>query len=319
MWSITGVSSGSGKSSLGLRHHLRRGPAQVHGVAVGLRPPVPRPAQEARRRRDRGHPAHHRHRAALRQRHTPAPPSPPPPRSTTTCASSSPAAARLLLGPHQDQKRRHRHRALRHPHQATSATQIVDAVMTRPAGTRAAWSSRPSSAEEGLPPRRARRLLARAGVAPASTAPSSSCATCSRTPGENPLNLGRYEKHDIEAVVDRLVLGRTSASASPSPSRPRSAGRRRGDHLVEETAANTWSSTGPSAPSSPTPSTPSTPSKNSHPACSPSTRPTARAPPATAWAPSSSSTKTSSSPTKDKALSPRARSPWKKNGPAAWF
>ncbi len=37
-----------------LRHHLRRGPAPLCRVAVGLRPPVPRPDGEARRRLHRG-------------------------------------------------------------------------------------------------------------------------------------------------------------------------------------------------------------------------------------------------------------------------
>ena len=38
----------------GVRHHLRRGPAPVRRVAVGLRPPVPRPDGQARRRLHRG-------------------------------------------------------------------------------------------------------------------------------------------------------------------------------------------------------------------------------------------------------------------------
>ena len=39
---FTGL-SGSGKELAGFRHHLRRGPAPLRGVAVGLRPPVPGP------------------------------------------------------------------------------------------------------------------------------------------------------------------------------------------------------------------------------------------------------------------------------------
>ncbi len=50
---FTGL-SGSGKSSLGVRHDLRRGPAPLRRVAVGVRPPVPRPDGQARRRLHRG-------------------------------------------------------------------------------------------------------------------------------------------------------------------------------------------------------------------------------------------------------------------------
>ena len=50
---FTGL-SGSGKSSPRLRHHLRRGPAPLRRVAVGLRAPVPRPDGQARRRLHRG-------------------------------------------------------------------------------------------------------------------------------------------------------------------------------------------------------------------------------------------------------------------------
>ena len=50
---FTGL-SGSGKSSPGVRHDLRRGPAPLRRVAVGVRPPVPRPDGQARRRLHRG-------------------------------------------------------------------------------------------------------------------------------------------------------------------------------------------------------------------------------------------------------------------------
>ena len=50
---FTGL-SGSGKSSPGVRHDLRGGPAPVRGVAVGLRAAVPRPDGQARRRLHRG-------------------------------------------------------------------------------------------------------------------------------------------------------------------------------------------------------------------------------------------------------------------------
>ena len=50
---FTGL-SGSGKSQPGVRHDLRRGPAPVRRVAVGVRPAVPRPDGQARRRLHRG-------------------------------------------------------------------------------------------------------------------------------------------------------------------------------------------------------------------------------------------------------------------------
>ena len=55
---FTGL-SGSGKSSPGLRHHLRRGPAPLRRVAQRLRPPVPGPDGQARRRLHRGAVAGH--------------------------------------------------------------------------------------------------------------------------------------------------------------------------------------------------------------------------------------------------------------------
>ena len=46
----------------GVRHDLRRGPATLRRVAVGLRPPVPRPDGQARRRLHRRPVARHLHR-----------------------------------------------------------------------------------------------------------------------------------------------------------------------------------------------------------------------------------------------------------------
>ena len=53
---------GVGQVVAGLRHHLRRGPAPLRRVAVGLRPPVPRADGQARRRLHRGPVAGHLHR-----------------------------------------------------------------------------------------------------------------------------------------------------------------------------------------------------------------------------------------------------------------
>ena len=57
---------GLGQVVARVRHALRRGPAPLRRVAVGLRAPVPRPDGEARRRRDRGAVAGDRDRAARR-------------------------------------------------------------------------------------------------------------------------------------------------------------------------------------------------------------------------------------------------------------
>ena len=46
----------------GFRHHLRRGPTPLRRVALGLRPPVPGPDGQARRRLHRGPLAGHLHR-----------------------------------------------------------------------------------------------------------------------------------------------------------------------------------------------------------------------------------------------------------------
>ncbi len=54
-----------------LRHDLRRGPAEVHGVAERLRTAVPRSAAEARRRVDRRTPTDDRHPAAQRRAQPP--------------------------------------------------------------------------------------------------------------------------------------------------------------------------------------------------------------------------------------------------------
>ena len=58
---LTGL-SGSGQVEPGLRHHLRRGPAALRRVAVVVRPAVPRPDGQARRRLHRGPVAGHLHR-----------------------------------------------------------------------------------------------------------------------------------------------------------------------------------------------------------------------------------------------------------------
>ena len=77
----------------GVRHDLRRGPAALRRVAVGVRPPVPRPDGQARRRLHRGAEPRGLDRPEVHVARTPARPSAPSPRSTTTsgCSTRGPA------------------------------------------------------------------------------------------------------------------------------------------------------------------------------------------------------------------------------------
>ena len=120
---FTGL-SGSGKSQPGLRHDLRRGPASLRRVAVGVRPAVPRADGQARRRLHRGPLAGRRRSTRSRPAATRARPSAPSPRSTTTSACSSPAPAE----PHCP--------ICGEPISRQSPQQIVDRLMALPEGTR---------------------------------------------------------------------------------------------------------------------------------------------------------------------------------------
>ena len=82
-----------GQVEPGVRHHLRRGPAALRRVALGVRPAVPRPDGQARRRLHRGPLARRSRSTRSPPRRTPAPRSAPSPRSTTTSACSTPGSA----------------------------------------------------------------------------------------------------------------------------------------------------------------------------------------------------------------------------------
>ena len=84
---------GLGQVEPRLRHDLRRGPAPLRRVAVVVRPAVPRPDGQARRRLHRGPVAGHLDRPEVGVAATPARRSARSPRSTTTCACSTPASA----------------------------------------------------------------------------------------------------------------------------------------------------------------------------------------------------------------------------------
>ena len=170
----------------GLRHDLRRGPAPLRRVAVGVRPPVPRPDGQARRRLHRG------------------------------------ALAGGLDRPEVDQPQpavdgRHDHRGLRLPPAAVRpgrpaalpglrrADQPADAAADRRPGARAATRA-PGS-----------RCWRRSSAAARASTPSCS-ASCrpratrrARVDGEvvslaEPPKLEKKYKHTIDVVVDRLSV-----------------------------------------------------------------------------------------------------------------
>jgi excinuclease ABC subunit A len=106
-------------------------------------------------------------------------------------------------------------------------------------------------------------------------------------PGDNPMNLGRYEKHDVDVVVDRIVLKDDPAIRQRLAESIEAALRAADGTVIIRTL-----SPGPTAStprSSPARCTPSAPSRRCRRASSPSTPTRAPAPSATAWASSWSS------------------------------
>ena len=184
---LTGV-SGSGKSLARLRHALRRGPAALRRVAVGLRAPVPRPDGEAEVRHDPRPLAHHLDRAED-DRHEPA------------------------------LDRRHDHRDLRLPARAVGARRRAAlpplrragagadrpadrARAARGAGRHAALAARAAAREpQGRAPRAARRSAARRLRAPARRRRD-------RRERRRSTALDKRTKHTVEVVVDRIVVCR---------------------------------------------------------------------------------------------------------------
>ncbi len=81
-----------GEVHAGLRHDLRRGPAALRRVAVGVRAPVPRADGQAGRRLHRGPVPGGVDRPEVDQPQPALRPSAPSPRSTTTCVCSTPRA-----------------------------------------------------------------------------------------------------------------------------------------------------------------------------------------------------------------------------------
>ena len=205
---------GLGQVVAGLRHDLRRGPAPLRREPVGLRPPVPRPDGQARRRL---------HRGALARRS----PSTRRPRRATRARPSGTITEihdylRLLFA---------RDRAC-----PTAPTAASRSRARRPSRSSTRCSARPTAS--GSSCWRPSSRAARGSTARCSTTWRRQGYSRVRVDGDvieladrEALNLARYEQHTIDVVLDRLERAlRRTASASPSRSRRRckltQAGRR---------------------------------------------------------------------------------------------
>ena len=89
---------------------------------------------------------------------------------------------------------------------ATSSSQIVDAVMARPEGTRLLVLAPVVRAKKGFHREVLEEFATQGWGRARVNGTVVELREVLKEPGENPLKLGRYEKHDIDAVVDRLVL-----------------------------------------------------------------------------------------------------------------
>ena len=138
-----------------LRHDLRRGPAPLRRVALGLRAPVPADDGEARRRLDRRPLARRSRSTRRRPRATRARPSARSPRSTTTCACSTRASggrtARSAAGRSPGSRstrsssrssRCPRGRASRSTRRSSATARASTATSSRSSATRASRASR---------------------------------------------------------------------------------------------------------------------------------------------------------------------------------
>ena len=105
------------------------------------------------------------------------------------------------------------------PISATSSTQIVDAVMTRPAGSKLMILAPVVRGQKGFHRDVLEDLSGQGWNRARVNGTIVDLRDALKEPGENPLKLGRYEKHTIEAVVDRVVLaadGRQRLACSAS-------------------------------------------------------------------------------------------------------
>ena len=275
---FTGL-SGFGQVEPRVRHDLRRGPAAVRRVAVGLRAAVPRPDGQARRRLHRGPLARGLDRPEV---HQPQP---------------------ALHG-------RHDHRGLRLPAAALrpGGRAALPGLRARDREADAAADRRPGAGDGGGQPVPG----ARARSCAAARASSSTCSpTCRRRatracsvdgtvhPLTDPPKLKKQEKHDISVVVDRLTV---KPSAKQRLTDSVETALRLADGLVVlEFVDLPEDDHAPGAPLLRAHGLPQRPpaqrSTTSSRARSPSTRPTAPARSARAWASRRRSTRSWSCPT----------------------
>ncbi|MBX3316116.1 MAG: excinuclease ABC subunit UvrA [Phycisphaeraceae bacterium] len=90
---------------------------------------------------------------------------------------------------------------------ATSSTQIVDAIMAWKSGSRLLVMAPVVRGLKGFHKEVFESLVRQGWTRARVNGTVVDLRDALKEGGENPLNLGRYEKHTIEAVIDRLVLG----------------------------------------------------------------------------------------------------------------
>jgi len=93
------------------------------------------------------------------------------------------------------------------PISATTSTQIIDQVMGRSAGTRLMVLAPVIRGKKGFHREVLEELSGQGWGRVRVNGKLLDLRDVLKEPGENPLGLGRYEKHTIEAVIDRIVLG----------------------------------------------------------------------------------------------------------------
>ena len=183
---FTGL-SGSGKSSLAFDTIFAEGQRRYVESPVGLRPPVPRPDGQARRRLHRGPLARRLDRPEVDAAATRARPSARSPRSTTTSACCSRGSgARTARSAARRSRGRRRSRSSTASWSSTEGTRFQVLAPVDPRAARASTSTCSASCRP------------RASPGPGST------ATCHSL--TEPPTLKKQEKHTIEVVVDRLAV-----------------------------------------------------------------------------------------------------------------
>jgi len=92
------------------------------------------------------------------------------------------------------------------PISATSSTQVVDSIMGKPAGTRLMVMAPVVRGKKGFHREVLEELSTQGWNRARVNGKIVDLREVLKEPGENPLGLGRHEKHTIEAVIDRIAL-----------------------------------------------------------------------------------------------------------------